>query len=191
MRPPASVSLPCDALRLLLTTTPGCFQLTLLGVRVLIARLHVSTPQYEVGGKSNEHGSYSLAVSVIDDFVLFLEELQPDSDYNGFWFPREYTDVDVHTSQRSSCSCSLIACRLLFPHDGNLCLVTPCDQEDGSTPVAEHELGFGFGTRLSPPRRRRQARQATGRYHVGGQGAASMGGRRDGDDILGGHLAVH
>ncbi|GFZ45993.1 hypothetical protein JCM24511_03727 [Saitozyma sp. JCM 24511] len=64
-----------------------CFQLTLLGVRVLIARLHVSTPQYEVGGRSNEHGSYSLAVSVIDDFVLFLEELQPDSDFNGFWFP--------------------------------------------------------------------------------------------------------
>lgn len=97
MRPLVSVSpsLRCDALQLLLTTTLGCFQLTLLGVRVLIARLHVSTPQYEVGGKSNEHGSYSLAVSVIDDFVLFLEELQPDSDYNGFWFPRESIGVDI------------------------------------------------------------------------------------------------
>jgi hypothetical protein len=95
MRPPASVSLPSDLLQRLLTTPPGCFQLTLLGIRVLVARLHVSTPQYEVGGKSKEHGSYSLAVSVIDDFVLFLEDLQPDSDYNGFWFPRECIGVEI------------------------------------------------------------------------------------------------
>ncbi|KAK8845622.1 hypothetical protein IAR55_006338 [Kwoniella newhampshirensis] len=64
-----------------------CFQLTFLGVRVLIARLYFTSYQEHSRVSGAEAQSIDVSLKICEDFVTFLEELRPDSDYKSFWLP--------------------------------------------------------------------------------------------------------
>ncbi|WVQ80940.1 hypothetical protein IAT38_003047 [Cryptococcus sp. DSM 104549] len=64
-----------------------CFQLTLLGVRVLIARLYVTSHQDQQQIRPAEAQSMDVALKLCEHFVVFMEELRPETDYETFWLP--------------------------------------------------------------------------------------------------------
>nr|XP_031858132.1 uncharacterized protein CI109_006473 [Kwoniella shandongensis]KAA5525204.1 hypothetical protein CI109_006473 [Kwoniella shandongensis] len=68
---------------------PGilCFQLTFLGVRVLVARLYFTSHQEHGQITGAEAQSIDVALKLCEDFVAFMEVLRPERDYNSFWLP--------------------------------------------------------------------------------------------------------
>ncbi|WWC66767.1 uncharacterized protein I206_100672 [Kwoniella pini CBS 10737] len=68
---------------------PGilCFQMTFLGIRVLIARLYVTSHHDQQYIRSAEMRSVEVGLGICQEFVRFLEQLSPEQDYNTFWLP--------------------------------------------------------------------------------------------------------
>ncbi|WWC58198.1 uncharacterized protein I303_100734 [Kwoniella dejecticola CBS 10117] len=70
-----------------LATGIRCFQMTFLGVRVLIARLYVTSHHDQQNIRAAELQAIEIGLSICEEFVHFLQELSPELDYNTFWLP--------------------------------------------------------------------------------------------------------